>query len=180
MFKYEGYRVVVSPEALFIKPFRNIWKRDRSENKERAMNELAFIYFLCDPKSDYQFIIDEEERLEVIKEDQGFKESWKPDKLIMDAVEYYKSIKSTASLLLGDTRLLIDKLRTHLKNIDLDAKDDKGRPLYTMQMVTATISKIPELITKLDEAEKALSKEEIDNSRMRGSGEKTILEDGIL
>ena len=68
LFKRDGYEIKVEPEALLLKPFKKIWNRDRSKDKNRAMQELGFIYFVCDPRSDYQFLVDDNERLEAIKE----------------------------------------------------------------------------------------------------------------
>ena len=45
-----------------LKPFKNLWRRDRSANKEKALMELAYIYFMEDSRSDYQVYIDREER----------------------------------------------------------------------------------------------------------------------
>ena len=59
LFKYEGYKIVIEPEALLLKPFKQIWQRDRTINKDKAMMELGFIYFFCDTRSDYQYLIDE-------------------------------------------------------------------------------------------------------------------------
>ena len=53
LFKYEGYKITISEEALALIPFKKIWTRDRSTNKNRAISELGFIYFMADPRSDY-------------------------------------------------------------------------------------------------------------------------------
>ena len=79
LFKYEGHRVVISPEALALKPFRRIWERDKSEDKGKALQELSFIYFYCDPRSDYKIIMDDDERLEEIKKGEGLRDAWKAD-----------------------------------------------------------------------------------------------------
>ena len=36
LFKYEGYKITISEEALLLKPFKAIWKIDKSLNKEKA------------------------------------------------------------------------------------------------------------------------------------------------
>ena len=54
LFKYEGYNLNISEEALALKPFRAIWVRDKSASKERAIMELGYCYFMEDPRSDYQ------------------------------------------------------------------------------------------------------------------------------
>lgn len=177
LFKYEGYKITISEEALLLKPFKEIWQRDKSKNKDRALQELGYIYFMSDPRSDYQYLVDEEERSKSIKEGEGIPNSWNPDKVVLDAITFYKSFKPTSALLLEDTRFAVDKLRKLLREIDLTQTDDKGKPIYTLNTITATIKQIPSLVKDLDEAEKTLSKEIMESSKVRGSQEKSMYED---
>lgn len=180
LFKYEQYKIVISEEAFALKPFRVIWNRDRSASKEKAIMELGYIYFMVDPRSDYQYLVDEEERSKAIKESEGLPENWKPDKAVIEAMEFYGKFKPTAALLLEDTRYAVDKLRKLLREIDLNQVDDKGKPIYTLNTITATIKQVPSLAKDLDEAEKALASEMRNQGKMRGQGEKTIFEDSLL
>ncbi len=169
--------MTIEPEALLLKPFKQIYQRDRSQNKNKALMELGFIYFFCDPRSDYQYITDEEDRLEEIKTGEGLPTDWEPDKAVYEAMTFYNSFKPTSALLLDDTRVAIDKLRTLLRTIDLEEKDDKGKPIYTLNTITATIKQVPSLIKDLNEAEKAINKEIFENNKVRGAQEKSIYED---
>ena len=45
LMKFEGYTLVIEPEALVLKSIKNLWNRDRSKGKGRALAELGFIYF---------------------------------------------------------------------------------------------------------------------------------------
>ena len=177
LFKYEGYNLTISEEALMLKPFKDIWKRDKSKNKETALMELAYIYFMEDPRSDYQTYIDRDERSKQVKLGEGMKESWNPDKLVIEAMEFYASFKSEAALLLEDIRVAITKLREFIKTIDLNATDDKGKPIYTLNTYTATIGQIPKLITSLDEAEKSIARDIVQSDKVRGAAEKGMYED---
>ena len=86
LFKYEGYKITISEEALLLRPFKAIWKRDKSQNKEKALMELGFIYFFCDIRSDYQYIVDEDARKESIKEGEGLPKNWEPDAAVKEAL----------------------------------------------------------------------------------------------
>ena len=179
LFRYEGYKVAISEEAFALKVFRQIWNRDRSVNKDKAIMELGYIYFMVDPRSDYQYLVDEDERSKAIIEGEGLPNGWKPDKVITEAMEFYSRFKPTAALLLEDTRYAVDKLRKLLREIDLNQLDDKGKPIYTLNSVTATIKQVPSLAKDLDEAEKALASEMRSEGKMRGSGEKTLMDDSL-
>lgn len=177
LFTYEGYQLRVEPEALLLTPFKAIWDRDKSKNKATAMQELGYIYFMGDPRSDYQYIVDEKQRTEEIKKGQGMPSKWKPDKLVLAALSFYNSFKPTSAALLEDTRVAVDKLRQLLRDIDLEAVDDKGKPIYTLNTITATIKQIPALVKDLDTAEKTLAKDIIAEARARGSQSKAAFED---
>ena len=177
LFKYEGYKLNISEEAFVLKPFKEIWNRDKTKNKDKALQELGYIYFMSDPRSDYQYIIDEEERANAIKEGEGIDPKWKPDNKVIEAMKFYKTFKPVSALLLEDTRIAVDKLRQLLRNIDLTEVDDKGQPIYTLNTITATIKQIPSLVKALDEAEKAIAKEIMESDKVRGAQEKSMYED---
>lgn len=177
LFTYEGSKMVIDPEALLLKPFRRIWERDRSRGKDLAMMELGFIYFMCDPRSDYQYIVNLSDREREIKLGEGLPEDWKPDEELREAMDFYSSFKPTASSLLEDTNIAVDKVRSFLRDIDLYATDDKGKPIYTINSVTSAIKLIPSLVRDLHEAEKAIKTEIASSHKARGSVSKSILED---
>lgn len=179
LFKYEGYTVTVEPEALMLAPFKAIWKRDKSKDKSRAMQELAFIYFMGDPRSDYQYLVDEEVRAEEIKKGEGLPDNWEPDDAVKRALDFYNSFKPASAGLLEDTRVAVNKLRELLRNINLEERDEKGKPVYTLNTITATIKQIPSLVKDLDEAERTLAKDIIQEARARGSQSKALYEDEV-
>lgn len=179
--KFDNWKLVITEEALLISAFAALWKRDKSKDKTNALRDFSVMYFLCDPRSDYMFISDYNDRLSAIKEQEGLPETWQPDTPLLKAMEVYKKLtQTTSSLLLEDTRALIDKVREQMKEIDLKAVDDKGKPLYTLNTITSTIKQIPALTKDLREAEEALAKEVEEVGRMRGQKAKKILEDGIF
>lgn len=177
LFKFEGYNVTIEPEALLLSPFKAIWDRDKTKDKRVALQELGFLYFFADPRSDYQYIVDSEERIKEIVRGQGMPAKWKPDKVVKRALEFYSSFKPASAGLLEDTRVAVNKLRELLRNIDLGAVDDKGKPVYTLNTITATIKQIPGLVKDLDEAERTLSKDIIAEAKARGSQSKALGED---
>ena len=171
LFKYEGYEVKVAPEALTLKPFKKIWDRDKSKTKERAIQEFGFLYFYCDPRSDYQYIIDPEDRLEAVKKGEGFPEEWKPDATLMKAIEFYGSFDTPSAMLLRAASEAVDKVQKTLKELEPD--DTKSLKDY----LTA-LKMIPEVAAMMKDAEKALN-EEMEYGEAKGSIEKTLFDDGL-
>ena len=180
LFKYEAYRVVISEEALALKPFKQLWNRDRSASKDRAIAELAYVYFMEDPASDYQYLVDRNDRSKAIIEGEGLDSKWKPDKLVVEAMGFYASFKTTSALILEDTRKVAENLRKALPTLDITEEDDKGRPKYTIASITKAIRELNVLVKELAETERVIAKEMAEtNGRVRGQKAKTILEDGL-
>ena len=176
LLKYEGYTLTFEPEILALKVFKKLHQRDKTKDKNKFIQELAFIYFFVDPRSDYQIYTDEEERIKEIAEGEGLS-NFKIDKDLQSAIDYYKSFNPTSALLLEDTRVAVDKLRVMLRDINLEDKDEKGKPIYTLNTIVATIKQVPSLVKDLDEAERAITKEIVQNDRVRGAAEKAMYED---
>lgn len=171
LFKYEGYEVKVAPEALTLRPFKKLWDRDKTKNKEKALMEMSFLYFYCDPRSDYQFIKDDEDRMDAVRKGEGFPDGWKPDALLVSAIEFYNSFDSSAAALLRAAREGVTKVQKLLK--DLNPDDTKSLKEYL-----AALKMIPEVASMLVDAEKALN-DESEYGEAKGSIEKTLLDDGL-
>ena len=171
---YEGYNLTIDPMLLTLKPFKAIWVRDKTEKKERAISEIAYIYFMEDPRSDYQYIIDRDERSKAIKEGEGLKSTWQPDGTVKEAMKLYASFKTTSALLLEDTRALVDGYRNKLRDL---TSDMSGLDVKDVKELGAIIKQVPSMVKDLDEAERALAKEIAQSDKVRGAQEKSIYED---
>lgn len=159
LFRYEGYEVKVAPEALTLKPFKKVWDRDKSKTKDTAIQELSFVYFYCDPRSDYQYIIDDDDRLEAVRDGEGLPKKWKPDAVLMQAIEFYKTFDTASAALLRAAMIAVDKVKKKLVDADLDKTDDKGKPVIPLNTYMATLKMVPEVATMLRDAEKTINDE---------------------
>ena len=74
---------------------------------------------------------------------------------------------------------MINKLRDYINDIDFNAVDDKGKPLYTMSSITSTIKQIPELTKILNEAERIVNQDMLETAKVRGSVELTIFDEDL-
>ena len=178
LFKYEGYNLTISEEALLLKPFKTIWKRDRSKNKEIAQMELGYIYFMEDPRSDYvSQTTDRQVREEKIREGEGIPDSWSADAKVQEAMTFYAGFKPAAALLLEDIKESITTVRKGLvTQDDLSNIDAEKRPRI-LDSYTNTLSKLIKLTKELDEAEKQLAITMATNDKVRGAMEKSMMED---
>lgn len=181
LLEYKNYTVNISPQAFLVRPIREIYEADTSKNKESFYSQMSYMFFMCDPRSNYNYITDLSEREKVIKEQEGLPAKFKPSKKLLEAMEWYRKLTITTSvLLLEDTRKSIDKVRKFLTDIDLEETDDKGRPKYTINSFTSTIKLVPQLARDLIETERIIVKEQNEVTRARGGDEnKTVFEDGF-
>ena len=177
----ENYQIKVADEALLVKPIRDLFNADKSKTKEKFYTECSIIFFMADPRSSYGYIVNDDERFEAIRTQEGLSKSYKISSELQLAIDTYKKLTTTiSSQLLEDTYVAIDKLRKFLRNIDLYAVDDKGKPLYTISSITSAIKAIPQLTKDIQEAEKQVNSDILEIGRKRGGNEgKAMFEDGI-
>lgn len=179
LFQYENYEVNVQPEALLLKPFKLIYDRDLSAAKVQAKMELAYVYFMCDTRSNYQYITDEGERSKEIIESEGLG-NWRPDATVKAACKFYSSFKSQSELLLEDIRATIEKVRKFLRSVEMPANGDIAAATKTTVNIVQAIKQVMALIREIEEVEKEIKKEAIEaEGRVRGQREKAVLEDDI-
>lgn len=175
---YENYKINIADELLLIKPFRKMLLQDRSKTKERFLEKVSYIFFMYDPRSNYKYLTDLKERKDKIILQEGLPKNFKPDKVMLEAIEAYKDmLVTTSSLVLDDMREALNKIRIFLKEIDLNIIDERGKPIYTINSVTAALKQLPELAFAVEKAEKELNKEVEERSRMKGAQSKTTLTD---
>lgn len=177
----ENYSIKVCDEALLVKPIRKLFTMDKSETKENFYTQCSIIFFMADPRSSYNYIVDEKERFDVIKKQEGLPSNYKISKDLNEAIEAYKVLSTTvSSKLLEDTYVAIDKVRKFLRDVDLTAVDKNNKPLYTISNITSAIKAIPQLTKDIQEAEKQVNADMQEVGRMRGGNErKHLFEDGI-
>lgn len=179
--EYNNYTITPTQEAFLIKPIRDLFNKDKSKNKENFMKQMSIMYFLVDPRSSYSYIIDEEERLKEILLQEGLPKDYKISEDLKKAMDIYqKHTVTSSSALLQDTKIVIGKLRQFFRDVDLNALDDKGKPIYTVSAITKAIKDVPELAKDIIAAEKVVAQEIEEQGRARGgNNNKTLFDDGI-
>lgn len=177
--RINNYKLEVEDELLLLKPFKELYKADKSKDKSKFMDFLTIIYFTYDPRSDYSYLVSEEERLNEVCVSNGL-EVPKFSQKENECIELYKKLTTTISAeLLKSTKLAISKVQDYLENLDMYATDDKGRYINSISTVTSAIKQIPSLVKEVTEAEKTVAKEIQEAGRARGGNKKSLFEDGF-
>lgn len=172
----ENYELKVADEALLVKPIRKLFNMDRSQGKERFYQQMSVLFFVYSPASNYAYIVDEKERLKEVIAQEGIKD-FKATPEFKDAVEIYRKLNETpSSMLLRSTLIAIDKIKTFLETIDLQAVDNNNKPIYSINNVVSAVKQTPQLAKDVQEAMKAVNKELEEQGNTRGSQELTIFD----
>lgn len=178
--RLENYKLEIEDELLLLKPFKEVYKLDKTKDKSKFYDFLTVVYFTYDPRSDYNYIPNEEDRLKEVCESNGLP-LFKPTEKEKECINLYSKLcQTSSSLLLRDTKIAVDKLRKFLLDVDLSLLDDKGKPVYTVNSITSTIKQIPQLTKDLMEAERIVTKEIEEQGKARGGNDRNSLyEEGI-
>jgi hypothetical protein len=161
LFEIVNNVVTFSPQALEIKAFKDIWIADADKEKQMATKELSYVYYMSDERSDYMFLLDEQERSEEIVKALDLPSGWVRSEYLLTAIHYYKHVSQTTStMLLQSTRLVLQKISRFLDDIDVDERDQRtNKPIHDIGKITGSVEKIPKLIKALNDIEKEIVKE---------------------
>lgn len=185
LFEIKNDQVTFSPQALLLKPFQALWKRDKSKNKELAIAELAAVYFYVDYKSDFSTILEDKIKLKAVKSViVGMPEDWDPagDFKFDEACSFYSKMQQThATALLEDAQYAVQSVRKFLRNIDMEEKDERtGKPIHDIKKIIDSLGQLHKVTESLHELEEQVKKQiQAKNDNLRGGKPKAIFEDGI-
>ena len=178
LIEFDGLEFKIADEALLVRPIRELFQKDKSKKKEEFWKQISYLWFMCDPRSTYQYLVSQEERSKEIKIQEGLGEDWEPNELLKEAMEIYRAhTTTTASILLESMRKGVEQLRKFFSDFDLFAVDKNDRPIYQVSTMTAALKQIPELAKALNDAEKELAKDFATDDKARGNASKAVGED---
>ena len=178
-----NYSVTYSPLLLTLSPFKKIIDRDKTKSKETAIKELSFIAFFADIRSDYMYIVSDEERAAELVKDLELPKDWKVDNTIKQAIEFYTSRSTTvnSSIYKSACKAAID-ISNYLNKTDvlLDERDENGKVVTDISKITSALEKVPKIMANLNSAHTELIKEQkITEGRTKGSKTFNMFEDGL-
>ena len=188
LIEFDGLELKITDKALLVRPIRELFQKDKSKKKEEFWKQISYLWFMCDPRSPYMFLLDEDERADEIKAQEGLGKDWIPSELLKEAMSIYsRQCTTTQSLLIEDMRYGLESIRRLIRRIgkEMNAEDtdDGGGTGSSLKLdkaldaMTKAVDKIPELAKKLADAEKALAKDFATDDKARGNTSKAVGED---
>lgn len=180
LFELKSHTLTVSEEAYALKPFRDIYERDNSKDKEVAIAEIGYVYYMEDYRSDFSDILDEDDRKVEVVKSLPLPEGWEEDSLVREARRFYR--EKTEGLIslqyLKDAKYAINKIREFYRSVDLLATDTRGKLLFDVVKLEKVVSNSAALLRGLEALEKEVKKGLEHITTARGGKEKTVFENG--
>jgi hypothetical protein len=177
-FQLDGnMNLTIDPTIYSLSIFKKILEKDKSKNKEKALMDMSYIFWMSDYRSYVADITDSiEKHKEVISiiDESG---KYKPDSLVEEALEQYKKDIPLSLHFLNDVKSAVNELRKYFRELNLQEYDDKGKPIHNANQVMNSIKSTGDLLETLDKHEIKVKKDLDMNNSVRGSKSKGLYED---
>ena len=162
-------------ETLLISPFKEIWERDNSDNKNLATKELTFVEFMSskkktNPYAGYDDNMRYERLLEIMPEE------WEMDELVESALIKIKDFQINASptyqYYLSAVKAA-SKMRDFFNDFEFSEINERsGNPLYKPSDITRALNDTSKTLENLNSMKEKVEQELFEQTKTRGN--KTI------
>jgi hypothetical protein len=156
--------VVIDPSRLIIPEFKELWSRDKTKDKRKAVKEIAYITFLFDLSADNPYRgYSEYERDLVLKKDLFNDPKWEPDKLVRDAIAKFQELMETTNIrvLLGAKQAAeeLAKWFRGVKHTDVE---------FSVTELSRNLKEVGNIIKSLGQLEEMVKRDQVDRTNTRG------------
>ena len=166
---------------LLDRDIRELYQRDKTEDKSNYIKECIVIYYLGDPKSPAkQAGLSDPEALVLAIQQAGLKENYVPDELVVRLIQRYHNENITeAGRTLENLQQVVHNMNLAVSAINsiLNERlnsglnlDNASQVIGMMDSITDKASQLPKLIKSLEEAKQNLI-EEKNTEIARGGGQ---------
>lgn len=170
-----------NPETLLISPFKEIWERDTTKDKEKAIKDFTFIELMSSKKKSNPYSgYDDETRYEKLvaniydgefdlQADKEIEEALvKIDTFQMEAsptYSYYKSVVAAA-----------EKMKTFFNTLDMEETNERGQRLWKPKDITSAMIDTEKVLQNLTSMKEKVEQELFDAIRTKGNKQINIFE----
>lgn len=170
-----------TPEILLVSPFKDIWERDKTTGKGKAIKEFSYIEFMSSKKASNPFKGYEEEARDLAVRREVFADNtkWKPDAQVKRGIRWIEKVQTEGSFSYRfhqGALIAAEKLLTFFYNFDLEDKTDKGFPLYKPKEISSAIADTETILTKLKNLEIKVEEDLYSTTKTKGNKEINIFE----
>lgn len=182
LFKVEDRIVKPVDEVLQISPFKEIWSRDNSKDKEIALQEFTYIEFMTSAlKTNPYRGYSEDRKSEVIIKDIIKVENWQPDILVLKGMEKVREFQREGSesySLYLSAVVAKNKLQDFFNTFNINKVNTKtGAPIYKPRDITVALQDLDKTIMSLQNLEKKVEEDLFESVKIKGQKEISIFAD---
>ena len=160
-------------ETLLISPFKEIWERDLTEDKEVALKEFTFMELMSSKKKSNPYAgYSDEIRKQRLEEYLFGKESeWKMDILVEQGlakiVEFQKEASPTYSYYISVLEAT-EKMKQFFTSFDINEVNEKGARVFKPNEIVMAISNTDKLLQNLNSMKEKVEQELFEQTKTRG------------
>ncbi len=160
-------------ETLLVSPFKEIWERDKSNSKDRAIKEFTFIEFMSSKKKTNPYAgYDDNKRYEVLKQ-ALFEEDWEVDSLVEQGLVKIKEFQEEASPTYQyyvSASKAAEKMRTFFNTFDINERNEKnGSPIYKPSDITRALNDTDKVLQNLNSLKEKVEQELFEQTKTKGN-----------
>lgn len=164
----------ITEYGLAIREFSDIWNRDKSENRGKAIKDISFCWFCISMSSNNPYReYNRKERIErVMDAVYGGAIDYASDALLVKAVERMREFdKSLAKDFLRTTINSLYKEKEFLSGANLDERDGNGKLIHNIKQYNDLVKGMADTLKSLSELTKMIENDELNyQSKIRGDG----------
>lgn len=154
----ETYELYIEPELLTLAPFKEVWERDTSDNKEIAIAELSFVYYMSMITSMFYVVGNPMVRQKTILDEGvvvGLPDNWIPDATVLKCVKWARNYQEKDDIIsvYKTARATVAKIREYLENLNFNERTKTGTLVNEPKSVAAVLKDVRALTEQLRNAE---------------------------
>lgn len=171
LFDIVDSEVVLDPIVLAIPAINKIYKKDKTKDKELAINEIKYVVFMVDYRSPYRDLPPDKKEETIRKDIFGEESDWVPLSYIHEAIEKYEQLQQTRHYrMLKALQHTEEQITLYFKSIDLTKTDDFGKPLHNINEIVRNMKEVGAVIKSINSLEKQVETE-IQEGKVQGESE---------
>lgn len=160
-------------EVLLISPFKDIWERDTTVDKERAIKEFTYIEFMSSKKKTNPYAgFDDEMRHERLR-DMLFDEEWRPDAMIEAGLVKISDFQENASatyLYFIAAVKASEKMRQFFMTFNIQERNERtGNPLFKPRDITSALNDTDKVLQNLNALKEKVEQELFEQTKTKGN-----------
>tara|TARA_R110002050_G_scaffold208646_2_gene344675 strand:+ start:35 stop:580 length:546 start_codon:yes stop_codon:yes gene_type:complete len=174
IFQIQNEQVFPSVHALGIYPFKDIWERDDTPKKSKALQEFYYIEYMCSKikTNPYKGYDEDLRSIKIIE--RVFQGEYEPDELVLAGMELYEEWQEDASPTIRFYKAALEGMNQTIKYfeaIDFAERNNSGMPVYKVTDVTKALTSLNGVMGSVTALKQKVEEELFEATKTKGGKE---------